>query len=308
MPSGSAAWTVRRAPVPWCALSVASGPVIGSLALSGAAGLAGVLPSVALDSSPPTTDPATETTSEAPAGNPEFERNLAELAFALFLGSELDVNAGAYSCTEPASAAVGETITCFTLIGSERVVVAVTELTGISGIYEFVVISDHHIDPVDPAVASTDPQPSTVATTLPVPILVTTTEPLSLADAAILALGEQINEDSDDLVQTLMADDDGFIEQAGYSWDPQSATVTVSATLSPTYTDGVDTAAWIIARDRAMDLWDRQSPFRAEGATIKPGLEIAIDDSRFVSDFDLAVRLADQTIAMTDWLAESRTG
>ena len=133
MPSGSAAWTVRRAPVPSWPLSVASGPVIGSLALSGAAGLAGVLPTVALDSSPPSTDPATETTSEAPAGNPEFERKLAELAFALFLGNELDVDAGTYSCTEPASLAVGETITCFTLIGSERVVVAVTELTGISG-------------------------------------------------------------------------------------------------------------------------------------------------------------------------------
>ena len=82
----------------------------------------------------------------------------------------------------------------------------------------------------------------------------------------------------------------------------------MSATLSPTYNAGVDTAAWIIARDRATDLWDRRSPFRAEGATIRPGLEVTIDDARFVSNFDLAVRLADQTIAMTDWLTESRTG
>jgi hypothetical protein len=294
--------------VPDDALSVASGHVIGSLALwSGAAGLAAVLPTAALDSSPPSTDPATETTADAPAGNPEFERNLAELAFALFLGSELDVNAGTYSCTEPTSASVGETITCFTLIGSERVVVAVTELTGISGIYEFVVISDHHIDPVDSAAPSTDP-PHANVTTLPVPVLVTTTAPLSLADAAILALGEQINENQDDLVQTLMATEDGVVQEAAYSWDPESATVSVSATLSPTYNAGIDTAAWIIARDRAMDLWDRQSPFRAEGATIRPELEITIDDAHFVSDFDLAVRLADQTIAMTDWLAESRTG
>ena len=169
----------NRSPV--TPLSVASAPVIGSLALlSSAAGLCGVLPTAAPASSPPSTDPATETTSEAPAGNPEFERNLAELAFALFLGSELDVNAGSYSCTEPASASVGETITCFTLIGSERVVVAVTELTGISGSYEFVVISDHHIDPVDFAAPSTDP-PTANATTLPVPVLVTTTAPLSLA-------------------------------------------------------------------------------------------------------------------------------
>ena len=113
-------------------------------------------------------------------------------------------------------ASVGETITCFTLVGSERVVVPVTALTGISGIYEFAIISDHHIDPVDSAVPSTDPQTGTGATTLPVPVLITTTAPLSLADAAILALGEQIDEDSDDLVQTLMASDAGFIQQAGY--------------------------------------------------------------------------------------------
>jgi hypothetical protein len=283
--------------------------VIGSLALlSGAAGLTGVMPTAALDSNPPITDPATETAGEAPAGNPEFERNLAELAFALFLGSELDVNAGTYSCTEPASAAAGETITCFTLIGSERVVVAVTELTGISGIYEFVIISDHHIDPVDSAVPSTELSTNAGATTLPVPVLVTTTAPLSLTDAAILALGEQINDDSEDLVKTLMADDDNFIEQADYAWDPLSATVTVSATLSRSYAAGVDTAAWIIARDRAMDLWDRQSPFRSEAATIRPSLEVTVDDARFVSDLDLAARLADQTITMMDWLAESRTG
>jgi hypothetical protein len=291
---------------------------MGSLALlSGAAGLAGLVPTATLASAPPHTDPATEstnetatesaseTTTDVPAGNPEFERNLAELAFALFLGSELDVNAGTYSCTEPPSAAVGERITCFTLIGSERVVVAVTELTGISGIYEFVVISDHYIDPIDSAGSTADPQAAPATTTLPVPVLVTTSAPLSLADAAILSLGEQINQDSDDLVQTLMADDDGFIEQAAYAWDRQTAAVTVTATLSPAYVAGVDTAAWIIARDRAMDLWDRQSPFRAEGATIRPALEITIDDARFVSDFDLAVRLADQTVSMTDWLAES---
>jgi hypothetical protein len=93
--------------------------------------------------------------------------------------------------------------------------------------------------PVDSAVPSTEPQTDAGATTLPVPVLVTTTAPHSLADAAIVAMGEQINKDSADLVQTLMAADDSFIEPAGYAWDLQSATVSVSATLSPAATEDV---------------------------------------------------------------------
>jgi hypothetical protein len=57
-----------------------------------------------------------------------------------------------------------------------------------------------------------------------------------------------------------------------------------------------------------MDLWDRDSPFRVSGATIRPSLEITVDDVRYVSDFDLCVQVADQTIAMADWLTESRPG
>ena len=64
----------------------------------------------------------------------------------------------------------------------------------------------------------------------------------------------------------------------------------VSSTLAPTSANGLDTAAWIIARDRAMDLWNRESPFRAEGTTIRPSLEVTVDGVRFVSDFDLCVQ------------------
>ena len=255
------------------------------------------------DSSPPSTEPGSETTegeaigdSTVPAtdaeelveqgGSPEFERELAELAFALFLGNELDVDAGTYSCTEPSSLAVGETITCFTLIGSNRVVVATTELTGTSGVYEFEIISDHPIDPAETTttVAPTSTVSRATTTALPTVIIVTTTAPLTPADTALLAFGEQINAESPDLVANLISGDDGIVESAEYAWDPSTATVTLSATLSPTYTDSPDTAAWIIARDRAMDLWNRDSPFRAEGTTIRPRLDVTVDDVHYVSD------------------------
>ena len=287
--------------------------------------LAGVL-LAAPDTSPPSTEPGSDST-EAQAdagetsavepgagqlvdqeGSPEFERQLAELAFALYLGNELDVDAGTYSCTEPASLAVGETITCFTLIGSERVVVATTEVTGTPGVYEFVLVSDHQIDPAEATttVAASSTVSRATTTVLPTPVIVTTVVPLSQADQALLAFGEQINADSAGLVANLVAGDDGIVETAEYWWDPQSATVVLSATLSPSYTNSPDTAAWIIARDRALDLWNRQSPFRAEGTTIRPSLDITVDEVRYVSEFDICVQIADQTIAMTDWIAQSR--
>lgn len=276
-----------------------------TLALSSAAGLVAVAVAVAVDTSPPSTDPASESTGEQPVldSTVEFERKLAELAFALYLGDELDVDAGTYTCTEPSSLTVGEAVTCFTLIESERVVVAETQLTGTSGVYEFEIISDHQVGADEPTLS--DPRSST--TTLPTPILITTVAPLSRADTDLLAYGAQIDADAVDLVGNLIADD-GIVASADYSWDSQSATVRVSSALAPTYANGRDAAAWIISRDRAMDLWSRDSPFRAAGTSIRPSLEVTVDGVRFVSDFDLCVQIADQTITMTDWLAESRDG
>ena len=188
--------------------------------------------------SPPGTETISGTTEPAPgettepgiderveqAGNPEFERKLAELAFALFLGNELDVDAGTYSCSEPSSLAVGETITCFTLIGSDRVVVAVTELTGTSGVYEFELVSDHQIDTTE-VTTTTVPPTSAVSrattTILPTPIIVTTVAQLSQADRDLLAYGDLINQDSQELVTNLISGDDGVVERAEYSWDPR---------------------------------------------------------------------------------------
>jgi hypothetical protein len=293
--------------------------VIRTLALSGAAGLVALL-LMAPDGSPPTTEPASQTTGEpadeAPApgaaeqveleNSPEFERELAELAFALYLGNELDVDSGTYSCTEPPSLSVGESITCFTLVGNERVLVAVTELTDTSGVYEFELISDHQVGAVAPTTPTSSTVSSASTTTLPVPVIITTAAPLTAADTDLLAYGEQINAGSAAFVDNLIGGGEGVVEAADYGWNGATATVTFTATLSPSSNDSPDVAAWIIARDRALDLWDRASPFRAEGTTLRPSLEITVDGMTYQSDFELCVRVADQTIAMTDWLAESR--
>jgi hypothetical protein len=55
-----------------------------------------------------------------------------------------------------------------------------------------------------------------------------------------------------------------------------------------------------------MELWSRESPFRAAGTTVRPRLVVTVDDAEFISDFDLSVELADQTIGMDDWIAASR--
>ena len=289
---------------------------------------AGVLVAVAplgVDSEPPGTDPASDATaaesSDATAapsetdpqveleGNPDFQRKLAELAFALYLGNELDVEAGSYACTEPTTLDIGAAITCFTLIGEQRVIVAETELSATAGVYEFELVSDHEVEAAD-ATTTTAPPPETsgpTTTSFPTPFLVTTVAPLTPADSDILARGEQINQDAQGVVDNLIAGDEDLIEGAAYSWDDATATVTLSVTFSPSYTYPLDTAAWILARDRALDLWRSDSPFRAAGASIRPGLVVVVNGNRYVSDFDLCVRIADQTIGMDEWITASRS-
>jgi hypothetical protein len=298
--------------------------VVRGLALSSAATLLGLTFALS-PSAPPSTEPPAETSAEAPTdaapapgaaeqpqleGTPDFERKLTELAFALYLGTELDIESGRYSCTEPSSLEVGETIVCFTLVGTDRVVVARTELTDMPGVYEFELVSDQLILPVEDTTTTsttTTTPPTTPASTtsLPPVFIVTTTAARTPADTELLAFGDSINADAQNFVDNLTAGDEDLIESATYSWDPATATVRLAVTFAPSYSYPIDTAAWIFARDRAMDLWNRDSPFRAEGATIHPSLEIVVNDARYESDFNLCLRIADQTIAMADWVRAS---
>jgi len=134
---------------------------------------------------------------------------------------------------------------------------------------------------------------------------VTTTAAPTPADTELLAFGDSINAEAQDFVDNLTAGDEDLIESATYSWDSATATVSLGVAFAPSYAYPLDTAAWILARDRAMDLWNRDSPFRAEGATIRPSLEIVVNDARYVSDFNLCLRVADQTIAIDDWVRAS---
>jgi hypothetical protein len=304
----------RRPPRSGCgAGSVASAGVVRGVALSSAT--AAWLAFSVSPSAPPSTEPPTDAAAEPGAaeqpqleGTPDFERKLAELAFALYLGTELDIESGRYSCTQPSSLEVGETIVCFTLVDSDRVVVARTELTDMPGVYEFELVSDQLIQPGAATTSTTSTTTSSTpatTTSLPPVFIVTTTAAPTPADTELLAFGDSINAEAQDFVDNLTAGDEDLIESATYSWDPATATVSLDVAFAPSYAYPLDTAAWIFARDRAMDLWNRDSPFRAEGATIRPSLEIVVNDARYVSDFNLCLRVADQTIAIDDWVRAS---
>jgi hypothetical protein len=256
------------------------------------------------------TDPS-DTESEEPAleGSPAFERRLAEVAFALFLSLDLGVESGSYSCTEPPSLEVGEPIVCFTLIGGERVIIAETEVSASSGVFDFVVVSDYAIDLTDTTSTSTSTTTTSSPTTtaLPQPVLITTAPQPNPADQALLAYGEQINANATTFADNLISSAEGFVTEVNeYAWDPDTSTVTLDITLSESWGSDFDVGAWIIVRNLAMEFWNRDSPFRAEGTTIRPSLEIVVNDSRYVSSFDLTVEVADQTIAMTDWVEQAR--
>lgn len=257
-------------------------------------------------STEPPDQPPQSSEAEEQIGDPAFERKLAELAFALYLGSELDVDAGSYSCTEPPTLEVGEIVTCFTLIGDERVIVAEAVLSGTSGVYEFEVISDFSVDSGEPT-PSTSTTVATTTTQLPVPFIVTTIAPLSAADEALLAYAARINQSSEDFAENVISSGQGVVSAVDYEWNEPTAQVEISVTLDTSYeSDAVDVAAFVVARGQALELWARESPFRAEGTTIRPSLLVAVNDVSYVSDYDLCVSLADQTISMDDWIGRSR--
>jgi hypothetical protein len=306
--------------------------VVRTVLTAAAAGALVSLAAMAPDTTSPASAPPTSESieddeserSEAPAEadgpapaverDPQGERQLAEFAFGLFLSSELEVRSGSFSCTEPPSLDVGESVTCFALIDDERVIVAVTGLPEIEGAYEFDIFSDHAIRAADSTTtaatattSSTTTSVDTSTTALPQPILVTTA-PLSQADRDVLAYAEQqINQSSQTFIDNVIASSGGMVTAVSeYSWDPVTATVTFDITLSQDFASSIDTAAWITVRDRSMELWHRDSPFRLPGATIKPSLIILVSGYRYVSDFDLCVQVADQTISGDDWLAAAR--
>lgn len=241
-----------------------------------------------LPDSPPTDPPSPIEPGETP------ERRLAEFSFAIFVTQEFDVDPDAFTCAEPD---VNDFITCFALTGDGRVIVAVSASSAGTGVYDWRVLSDQALDGGEAV---------TTTTSVPAPPSTDATGTDNIADSSILSYGEGLNRGSASTIEDYVSASDGAIRSVGeYIWDAQSATLTVSVTLNPTMVIDHDTAAWVLVQAEKLH-WERGNPFRLQGATLRPRFVLLTSGTRYESDFDLMVDVADQLIAKDDWVVAAR--
>ena len=221
-----------------------------------------------------------------------IERRLAEFSFAIFVTIDLEADPGAFTCSEPRSEHDSE-ITCFALVDEDRVIVAVTTSSEGTGAFDWEVVSDQ---PLSAGTPSTSTNPTTTAQI----------ETTNLSDSAILSFGETLNRGAEEFTTDLLELGDGAVNAVNaYGWDPATATLTLDVTVDPAQSLEHDLVAWVIAQVLKLH-WVRGEPFRLDGATLRPELVLVVSSTRYVSDFDLMVRVADQLITNTDWADAAR--
>lgn len=273
---------------------------VASVSVALCVGFAGapVVSAMAPDA-PPDTEP--------PGGDTSFERQLAEWSFGTFLAIDVGVDPGTFTCTEPSTMEVGESVTCFAIVADERVIVATTTASGASGIFEFSVIGDYLVAdepaPTVPNEVTTTPvSPSTQPLTPTTFSRADTTE----ANVAVLLQGDSINQIApNEIAAMLNASDGSVIAVNAWRWNGASGTFTVDFTLNPASDIDPDVAAWIAATNLSMH-WGRGQAFREPAATIRPILLIVVSGRRYESSWDLTAQVADQTVGREDWLAAAR--
>lgn len=229
-------------------------------------------------------------------GTTAFERQLAEWSFGTFLTTELGVDPGTFTCTEPPTMEADQTVTCFTLLDEGRVIVATTTVSGASGVFDFLIVADYIL------VGET-------TTTVPANTVTPTTFPsadVTEANVAILLYGDSMNAVAQNEIASVINAADGTVIAVNrWAWDPTSASFTVDLTMTPELNLDPDVSAWVTVTNLSAH-WGRGQPFREPAATIRPTLIIVISGQRYVSSWELAGQVADQTIAMDDWVAAAR--
>jgi len=263
------------------------------------------------DTAPPDS-PAPESTLPADTVDPgaaAFERQLAELSFGTFLAIGLDVNPGVFTCTEPRSIGPDEIVTCFALVDDRRVVIARSPASDATGRFTFDVLADYEI--VEPSEASA-PGSEPLATDAPddpsadsAPVTYSDAE-RNDANVAILVYGDELDRSASTEIGAIVEAANGSVLAVStWRWDATTAAFRIDYTLNPDAGLSTEESAWLTASAMSAH-WEEGQPFRNPAATIRPALSIAIGGVRFESGWDLMTRVADGTVADTEWLTAAR--
>ena len=90
------------------------------------------------------------------------------------------------------------------------------------------------------------------------------------------------------------------------TFDETTGTLGIHVTTNVTTPDERDGAAFAVT-DTIAYLWEAGTPFRQEGATIQPRLEVFVDDTLYSTPYPVMVQVADYKIGYAEWLAIATT-
>lgn len=246
----------------------------------------------------------------APPDDGSINSELAEAQFRVYLLTHTDLRPTDISCSRPPTQDVAGEMLCFALVDGRQTVAALATLES-PGVYSFTAISksDAPAGTSAQTPASTDPAPPTLPTVPGDPPVAPTVptdggeEPAGSADEAILAALEQATTgESAETTEVLVSYLPELQSVESYSFDAPTSTLQVRATSSTTDPARRSEMAWSIT-DTMAYLWEATTPLRDPGATIRPRLEVILDDEIYGTPYDVMVRVADYDIDFDEWLS-----
>ena len=226
---------------------------------------------------------------------------LAEAQFQLFLVTA-DFVPSDITCTRPPLRDETGELLCYALI-SDRVTVAAIATTDSPGVYTFVPLNK-----VDPADVSDNPADGGEISPQPPqsPDEPTPTEPGSVdsqnaTDEAILASIDTAVADAQGLGRVLTENNASIASVDLVAYHAPTSTVQVMVTTDATDPGIRDGVAFFVT-DVMAYLWMESEPTREADATIRPRLEVTVDDVIYGTPFEVMVEVADYTMTQDEWL------
>ena len=226
---------------------------------------------------------------------------LAEAQFRVYLLTSTDLEPSDVTCTLPPTPDPSGAMLCFALVNDRDTVAAIATLSG-PGQYTFTPINK--LDTTDEVIGSSTAGPTTTADDdrQQTPSAGASTD----VDAAIVASIDTAIGSIDQLSAVLRQRNPSITEVSDLTFDAPTGTVAVSVTTDVTTQDERDVAAFDVT-DTVAYLWEAGTPFRQDGATIQPRLEVTVDGTMYSTPYDVMVDVADYTIGYADWLAIATT-
>lgn len=225
------------------------------------------------------------------ADDGDMSAQLAEAQFEVDLLTNTDLVPTDVTCAAPPATDPNASMLCYALVGDRATVAALAVLES-PGVYRFVSINKVNVAGEPP------PAPGEVGNDPP--------QTASEIDASILEQIAIATSPTAGVQDAILAANPDIESVKSIDFHAPTGTLQVDVTTS-TESQGVRDAIAFSVTDVVAYLWEEGEPVRDPAATLKPRLEVTVDDEVYGSSFEMMVGVADYTMSYLDWL-ELSTG